>query len=197
MERINESVYDLVVRYQLEYRGLVEYYQMAYNLHQLNQLKGVMQESLAKTLAAKLKVSIAKVYRRFSTTQQTARGPRRVFKVTVERPGKRALVALWGAVPLVRKANVPLPVPYRPAWEHRASLILRLLANACELCGSQQNVQLHLERRLKDLQREGVAECQWPSCGTRWWPPRSTHLPRCSQLQVLSRVTTSPGSERR
>jgi hypothetical protein len=39
--------------------------------------------------------------------------------------------------------------------------MLRLLANACELCGSQQNVQLHLERRLKDLQREGVAETSW------------------------------------
>jgi group II intron reverse transcriptase/maturase len=161
MERINESVYDLVVRYQLEYRGLVEYYQMAHNLHRLNQLKAVMQESLAMTLAAKLKISVAKVYRRFSTIQQTARGPRRVFKVTVERQGKRSLVALWGAVPLVRKTEVPLPDPYPPVRKRRATIALRLLANACELCGSHDGVQAHFEHRLKDLQRDGTAGTPW------------------------------------
>src|SRR5437899_641668 len=60
MERINESVYDLVVRYQSEYRGLVEYYRLAYNLHQHNRLKGVMQVSLVKPLAPKLQTSAAK-----------------------------------------------------------------------------------------------------------------------------------------
>jgi len=45
MERINDSVYDLVVRYQLEYRGLVEFYQMAYNLHQLSRLKTCGEKS--------------------------------------------------------------------------------------------------------------------------------------------------------
>jgi hypothetical protein len=107
MERCNGTVYDIVVRFQLEFRGLVEYYRLAFNLHQLGRLKAVMQESLAKTLAVKLDITVAKVYRRFGTIVPTSRGPRRVFRVTVERPGKRALVALWGAVPLVRKANVP------------------------------------------------------------------------------------------
>jgi group II intron reverse transcriptase/maturase len=161
MERINESVYDLVVRYQLEYRGLVEYYRLAYNLHQLARLKWVMQESLAKTLADKLQISVAKVYKRFGTTKQTARGPRRVFRVTVEREGKRPLVALWGAIPLVRRMDVPLPVPYQPVRRQRATLVLRLLANTCELCGSHEGVQVHFERRLKDLQRDGVAGTPW------------------------------------
>jgi hypothetical protein len=160
-ERMNGSVYDIVVRFQSEYRGLVEYYRLAFNLHRFDRLKWVMQESLAKTLAAKLDIRVAKVHRRFATTIQTARGPRRVFKVTVERQGKRPLVALWGAVPLVRKTDVPLPVPYQPVWEHRASLRLRLLADACELCGSHDHVQLHLERRLKDLQRDDAAETSW------------------------------------
>ncbi len=160
-ERINGSAYDIIVRFQLEFRGLVEYYRLAFNLHQLSRLKWVMQESLAKTLAAKLDITVAKVYRRFATTIQASRGPRRVFRVTVERQGKRPLVALWGAVPLVRKTDVPLPVPYRPVQAHRASLMLRLLADTCELCGSHDHVQLHLEHRLKDLQREGVARASW------------------------------------
>ncbi|HKN48885.1 MAG TPA: reverse transcriptase domain-containing protein [Actinomycetota bacterium] len=160
-ERINESVYDIVVRYQSEYRGLVEYYRLAYNLHQLNRLKAVMQESLAKTLAAKLQISVAKVYRRFGSTQQTARGPRRVFKVTVEREGKRPLVAHWGAIPLVRRMDVPLPVPHQPVRRQKATLALRLLANTCELCRSHEEVQVHLEHRLKDLQRVDAAGTSW------------------------------------
>jgi hypothetical protein len=162
MERINDSVYDLVVRYQLEYRGLVEFYQMAYNLHQLSRLKGVMQESLARTLATKLQISVAKVYQRFGTTHQTARGPQRVFKVTVEREGKRPLVALWGAIPLARRTGVSfLPAPYPPVREPRATLPLRLLADTCELCNSHEGVQVHFEHRLKDLQREGATGTTW------------------------------------
>jgi len=161
MERINESVHDLVVRYQSEYRGLVEYYRLAYNLHELGRLKWVMQESLAKTLADKLQISVAKVYRRFGTTQQTVRGPRRVFKVTVEREGKRPLVALWGAIPLIRRTDVPLPAPYPLVREPRATLVWRLLADTCELCGSHDGVQVHFEHRLKDLQRDGAAGAPW------------------------------------
>jgi hypothetical protein len=161
LERINESVYDIVVRYQLEYRGLVEYYRLAYNLHQLGRLKAVMQESLAKTVAAKLQISVVKVYGRYGTLQQTTGGPRRVLKVSVERQGKRPLVALWGGIPLVRKEEVPLPAPSPPVREPRATLTLRLLANSCELCSSHEGVQVHFERRLKDLCRDGAAGTDW------------------------------------
>ncbi|MGH2749414.1 MAG: maturase, partial [Actinomycetota bacterium] len=34
----------------------------------------------------------------------------------------------------------------------------RLLANTCELCGSQENVQVHHVRGLKDLHRKGRGE---------------------------------------
>jgi group II intron reverse transcriptase/maturase len=102
MERINDEVYDLFVAYQLEFRGLAEYYRLAYNLHQLGRLRGVMQESLARTLATKLRISVAQVYKRYGTIKQTPRGPRRVLWVTVERKGKRPLVATWGGVSLAR-----------------------------------------------------------------------------------------------
>jgi hypothetical protein len=149
------------VRYQLEYRGLVEYYRLAYNLHQLGRLKAVMQESLVKTVAAKLQISAAKVYGRYGSTQQTAGGPRQVLKVSVEREGKRPLVALWGGIPLVRRTELPLPAPYPSVREPRATLTLRLLANSCELCSSQEGVQVHFEHRLKDLCRDGAAGTDW------------------------------------
>ena len=47
--------------YQAEYRGIVEYYRLAYNLHSLNELEGVMETSLAKTLASKFQISVQSV----------------------------------------------------------------------------------------------------------------------------------------
>ena len=51
-ELLNESDYTILATYQLEYRGMVNYYRMAYNLHTLQKLKWVMEQSLTKTLAA-------------------------------------------------------------------------------------------------------------------------------------------------
>ena len=68
-----------------EYRGVAEYYRRAYNLHRLNRLKWVMERSLTRTLALKLRTSISQVYRRFGATLQTDQGPCVGLQVTVER----------------------------------------------------------------------------------------------------------------
>src|SRR5438445_1743322 len=62
---IHNAVYDIVVQYQAEYRGLVQYYQLAYNLHRFNRLKWAMEQSLTKTLAHKLRLSVNAVYERY------------------------------------------------------------------------------------------------------------------------------------
>ncbi len=49
----NDSDFTIMGLYQLEYRGIVEYYRLAYNLHTLDLLKWVMEVSLTKTLAHK------------------------------------------------------------------------------------------------------------------------------------------------
>jgi hypothetical protein len=49
-ELLNESDYTIITTYQLEYRGIVEYYRMAYNLHTFQRLKWSMEQSLVKTL---------------------------------------------------------------------------------------------------------------------------------------------------
>ncbi len=45
MQRTNDSTYSIIAQYQTEYRGVVQYYRLAYNLHQLGRLKWVMQQS--------------------------------------------------------------------------------------------------------------------------------------------------------
>lgn len=54
-ELIHDSVFSIVAHYQHEFRGIVEYYRLAYNLYQLNRLKWLMERSLAQTLAHKLR----------------------------------------------------------------------------------------------------------------------------------------------
>jgi hypothetical protein len=80
MERSHDSPFSIVEQHQAEYRGLVEYYRMAYNLHRLNYLKWIMETSMTKTLARKLRISVHKVYKRFGNTLQAPDGPHNVFK---------------------------------------------------------------------------------------------------------------------
>lgn len=158
-ELLHDSVYGIVVQYQQEYRGLVEYYRLAYNLHQLNRLKWLMEQSLAKTLARKLKISVRKVYRRYQTTLQTEQGPRAGLQVTVQRgEGQKPLVATWGGITLARQPKAVLNDQPTHIWGSRTELEQRLLADTCELCGSHDDIQVHHIRALKDLQKKGRAE---------------------------------------
>jgi group II intron reverse transcriptase/maturase len=162
-ELTNDSPYSIVARFQQEYRGLVEYYQLAYNLHRLNRLKWVMEQALTKTLAHKLRLSVPQVYARFQTTVQTERGPRRVLEVKVERGnGKTPLIARWGDVSLTRRTHAILNDHPLHIRVDRTELEQRLLAETCELCGSHDAVEVHHVRGLKDLQRKGRGEKpQW------------------------------------
>jgi hypothetical protein len=98
-----------VAQYQQEFRGLAEYYQLAFNLHRLNRLKWVMEQSLVKTLACKLRTSASQVYKRYRTTLQTDAGPRVGLQVRVARgEGKQPLIANWGGITLQRRTAAVL-----------------------------------------------------------------------------------------
>ena len=56
---------DLITIFQAEYKGLVEYYRMAHNIHALSKVGWVTQASLLKTLASKYKTSVPKVSKRY------------------------------------------------------------------------------------------------------------------------------------
>jgi len=50
-ELLHNNEYDIIVQYQGEYRGLVNYYGLAQNLARLSYLRWTMATSLLKTLA--------------------------------------------------------------------------------------------------------------------------------------------------
>jgi group II intron reverse transcriptase/maturase len=70
-QQINNSDYSIVAQYQTEYLGVVQYYRLAYNLHELDKLKRVTELSLVKTLARKYKTTCTKIYKRYRALHQT------------------------------------------------------------------------------------------------------------------------------
>lgn len=161
LTRAQDSNFRIVTRYQAEFRGIAEYYQLAYNRHRLGLLRWVMERSMTKTLGHKNKVSVNKVWNHYRATWQTPAGPRRGLQVTVGRGnGKRPLVARWGGISLTRRTTrVVLKDNLPEIWRKRpAELIDRLVSGRCELCQSRTDVEVHHVRRLKDLLSKNQAE---------------------------------------
>src|SRR3984893_739479 len=107
-ELLNESDYTILAMYQLEYRGIVNYYRMAYNLHTLQKLKWVMEISLAKTLAHKFKISVRKVYKKYKADLDIEGKKYKGLQITVPREGKKPLIATWGGIPLTWDITAPI-----------------------------------------------------------------------------------------
>src|SRR6266542_44232 len=93
----NDSEYDIIVRYQGEYRGLVQYYGLAQNLAQLGYVKWTMETSLLKTLASKNQTSTTKESKRLNATTKTPDGPRKCLQLTIQREKKKPVVSLYPA----------------------------------------------------------------------------------------------------
>jgi Type II intron maturase len=148
---------------------------MATNLRDLTKLKWTMETSLTKTLASKFKATVSRMYRRYAVTIDTPHGRRKVLRVVIERAGKKPLVAQWGAIPLRRDVQATLD-DKPPQWQKstRTELSERLLAETCELCGSQEQIEVHHIRKLRDLRRPGRGE-----------PPAWVHQMAARQRKTL------------
>jgi group II intron reverse transcriptase/maturase len=159
-ELLNSSDYDIFTVYQLEYRGLVQYYQMAYNLHKLKKAYWVIRTSLLKTLAAKHKTTVTKTARKYKIIKRLEGREYKVLQVRVDRLEKKPLIAEFGGISLRRN---PKPTHLtdnneRVVTQRRNQLIDRMLAEDCEMCGHSGKVEIHHVRKLKDLTKPGRKE---------------------------------------
>jgi group II intron reverse transcriptase/maturase len=158
-ELLNDSDFDIVIHYQQEYRGYVEYYGLAQNLAWLAKLRWIMETSLLKTLASKHKISVTQAAKRYRATRQTPQGPRKCLQVKVERQGQRPLLAIFGGISLARRPRASVKDPV--ALSHiprRTEIVNRLLADVCEVCGAPEQVEVHHVRKLADLKKKGRSE---------------------------------------
>ena len=112
---LNLDDLQIVSTYGSEYRGLVQYYLLAGNVHELDRLHRTAQVSMLKTLAWKHRSTVTKMARKYKTTVATKHGPRACYEAREERPGRKPLVARFGGIPLKRQRKAViddrLPAP--------------------------------------------------------------------------------------
>ncbi|MFB4285962.1 reverse transcriptase domain-containing protein [Nonomuraea sp. MTCD27] len=159
---VNESDYNIVARYGAEYRGIVQYYLLASDVFRLHRLRWVMETSMLKTLARKHRSSVTKMAARHKAKILTPHGLRTRFEASIERAGRKALVAWFGGIPLKRQKHAVLTDRQHtgPAYPNR-QLVTRLLNGKCELCGRTDDIQVHHVRRLADLGEPGLPQPAW------------------------------------
>ena len=153
-ELMREDEYTIINTYQLEFRGIANYYQLAYNMHTLDKLRWIMEASLTKTLAHKFRMSVSKVYEKYSAKVEISGKERRVLQVVVPKhdKSKKPLVATWGGIPLSWDIKATVTErPIRVRWNGQTELIRRLKVGYCERCGRMEQLEVHHVRAMKDL----------------------------------------------
>lgn len=159
------SDFAIVTEYQAKLRGLYQYYALATNVSRLNHLRWVMEQSLMKTLAAKHKSSAHAMYRKFATKVQTDKGKSlKCIQVTVERDGKKPLIARFGGFSLERQRvweiDDQIPVSLNQLGTH-TEILQRLLADRCEVCGSTDKIEVHHVKKLSEVQGSKNERTDW------------------------------------
>lgn len=157
-ELMDDDDLTIISLYQSEWRGLANYYLMALNVSiRLSKVYRAMEISLCRTLAAKHRLTLSQVFRRYRGEVMTKYGPLKTIKATKPRPGKKPLVAEFGGLPLRRQECLTMPSDpsVHTVWNRRSELVQRLETEECELCGSRDRIQVHHIRKLADLDQDG------------------------------------------
>jgi len=161
-EFLDNSDFSIIEMYQAEYRGIVEYYRLAYNLTTLDKLKWIMEQSLVKTLANKFQTSVPNIYRKYQGETKIKGKTYKVLQVVRQRDGKEPLVAKWGGISLVWDIEAKINDYPKRVWSGRTDLEKRLLAEKCEYCGATEDLEIHHIRALKDLNKhKGKEKPEW------------------------------------
>ena len=171
----------IISTFGAEYRGIVQYYLLASDVFRLIRLRWAAETSLLKTLAAKHRSTVTAMARKYRATITTPHGPRVCFQATVERPGRKPLVARFGGIPLKRqkKAVITDRLPDLPT--RRKELTQRLRTRRCEWCDTLTDVEIHQVRKLADLARTGRPQPGWAQLMAKMRRKTLVVCPPCHQ----------------
>jgi group II intron reverse transcriptase/maturase len=184
------SDFDIVMKYQLEIQGLVNYYKLAYDVSKLHRVKGVYLQSLVKTLASKHKKTARWVYKKHYRTQPNGY---KALVVTMPRENKRPLIATFGGQPIRRDPKAIIADKRIEIHRKRTQLIDRLLADKCELCGATTNIRVHHIRKLKNLKRRHQGQRTPPMWVIRMIEMRRKTLVVCQACHTAIHAGTYDG----
>jgi group II intron reverse transcriptase/maturase len=158
---IDETDYTILQRYQSVLRGVYNFYCMATNVShatRMGWIRQILEISLTKTLARKFKCGVPEIYGRYQVTGLD----RKILRVSMERPNKEPLVAVFGGISFERIPEGKGVVDFRhdTAWHaftsKRSEVVQRLMAGKCEVCGATDApTEVHHIRKLADIDRPG------------------------------------------
>lgn len=144
---ISNDDLEILERYNAEIRGLYNFYALANNCHTLHTFKYIMEYSMYKTFAGKYRSTVVRICKKYKKDK--------VFTVTYkDKKGKIHERKFYHDGFKRRKSedvqcHDRLPVAY---YYTPTSLIDRLKANRCELCGCENvMLEMHHIRKLKNL----------------------------------------------
>jgi len=149
---LNLSELEILMTYNAEVRGFLDYYSLADNLKDAaGRVLWITQKSFFRTLAAKRKSSVKKV------VKSLKKGPNR-FVISVDRGGKGIKeYELIASTKQLKTEKVTYDrvdlIPKTWMYQSRNELTKRLLADECEWCGIRgSQVEVHHVRKLGNLE---------------------------------------------
>lgn len=113
--------------------------------------------------------------------------------VQVPREDKKPLVAKFGAKPIRFDRWAVIEDKKPPIITPRNELVTRLLTNQCELCGSNENINVHHIRKLKDLNRRYQGRKAPPKWAIKMMAIRRKTLVVCSACHQAIHAGTYDG----
>lgn len=174
--------------YQQRFRGVAEYYKFATDRNALRKLKYVMEVSLTKTLANKFKSTVVRMYQKYGGKRTVQEYTYKVLAVEVPtKNGTRYIY--WGGIPLkvIKTGKETLDDNNgrrNVAFSSRTDLVQRLQANECEICGSQENCEVHHIRKLADLKHRWRGRKEKPAWVLRMIAMQRKTLVVCEKCHV-------------
>jgi hypothetical protein len=138
------DIEDIVNLFSSVNRGLQNYYRFARNFGAMTRIQYILQFSLAKTLAQKLRIPMARVFREH--------GPEMVFQIArpngEQREVRFALNRDWTVQP---DAFMCVEIPHDPLEVLVNSQRRSMLRWPCRICGSRKRVQMHHARHIRKM----------------------------------------------
>lgn len=146
---------EILDQYNSEIRGFRNYYRIANNAAHVNSFGYIMQYSMFKTFATKYRTSMRKMIGKLRIGKN--------FGVQyTNKKGKKKTRLFYNegfARKPAQKQAIVDHIPKTVMYSSRTSLMARLSARQCELCGKTDcEIEIHHVRKLKDLKGKGYWE---------------------------------------
>jgi group II intron reverse transcriptase/maturase len=140
---------EVLMQYNAEIRGLYNYYSIAVNVGAMHTFYHFMKYSMCKTLGRKYQMSVAQICRKFYKN-----GDFTIFYKN--KKGEQKSQVFYNEGFRQQKQIIVYSVDYFPNLVFTlgaTSLIDRLKAGKCELCGATENLQMHHIRKMSDIKQ--------------------------------------------